>query len=80
MIKNEKYSPKTKDELMELVNNINLILSYINTSSVTNMSSMFYYCKKFNQDLSRWDVLNVTNKLGIFYRSGIKNEYKPKFK
>ena len=27
---------------IELVNNINLILSYINTSSVTNMSSMFY--------------------------------------
>ncbi|MDY6135418.1 hypothetical protein [Campylobacter lanienae] len=45
MIKNEKYSPKTKNELIELVNNINLILSYINTSSVTNMSSMFYGCK-----------------------------------
>ncbi|WP_272892981.1 hypothetical protein [Campylobacter devanensis] len=33
-----KYSPKTKDELIELVNNINLILRYINTSIVTNMS------------------------------------------
>ncbi|WP_180384045.1 hypothetical protein [Campylobacter devanensis] len=42
MIKNEKYSPKTKDELIELVNNINLILRYINTSSVTDMSGMFY--------------------------------------
>ncbi|MBR2918115.1 MAG: hypothetical protein IKC25_05165 [Campylobacter sp.] len=40
-----KYSPKTKDELIELVNNINLILSYINTSSVTDMSDMFYDCK-----------------------------------
>ncbi|ARQ98797.1 MoxR/RavA-like ATPase [Campylobacter devanensis] len=40
-----KYSPKTKYELIELVNNINLILSYINTSSVTDMSSMFYGCK-----------------------------------
>ncbi|WP_086303948.1 hypothetical protein [Campylobacter devanensis] len=29
------YNRKTKDELIELVNNINLILSYINTSSVT---------------------------------------------
>lgn len=37
-----KYSPKTKDELMELVNNINLILSYINSSSVTGMHGMFY--------------------------------------
>lgn len=40
-----KYSPKTKDELIELVNNINLILSYINTSSVTDMSEIFEYCK-----------------------------------
>lgn len=40
-----KYSLKTKDELIELVNNINLILSYINTSSVTDMRAMFYDCK-----------------------------------
>ena len=40
-----KYSLKTKDELIELVNNINLILSYINTSSVADMSEMFDGCK-----------------------------------
>lgn len=40
-----KYSLKTKDELIELVNNINLILSYINTSSATDMRAMFYGCK-----------------------------------
>lgn len=40
-----KYSPKIKNELIELVNDVNLILSYINTSSVTDMSSMFYNCK-----------------------------------
>ncbi|WP_180379138.1 hypothetical protein [Campylobacter lanienae] len=39
------YNRKTKDELIELVNNINLILSYINTSSVTNMRGMFYGCE-----------------------------------
>ncbi len=55
-------------------------ISEWNVSNVTDTSWMFYYCKKFNQDLSRWDVSNVTNKLGIFYSSGIKNEYKPKFK
>ncbi|ARQ97277.1 hypothetical protein CLAN_0528 [Campylobacter lanienae NCTC 13004] len=37
-----KYTLKTKDELIELVKDVNLILSYINTSSVTNMSGMFY--------------------------------------
>ena len=55
-------------------------ISEWNVSNVTDMSWMFYYCKKFNQDLSGWDVSNVTNRLGIFYRSGIKDEYKPKFK
>lgn len=40
-----KYTLKIKDELIELVNNINLILSYINTSSVTDMNGMFYNCK-----------------------------------
>ncbi|MDY5519813.1 MULTISPECIES: hypothetical protein [Campylobacter] len=40
-----KYILKTKDELIELVKDVNLILSYINTSSVTDMSSMFYGCK-----------------------------------
>jgi hypothetical protein len=42
--KMSKYSLKTKDELIELVNNINLILSYINTSSATGMW-MFISCK-----------------------------------
>ena len=55
-------------------------ISEWNVSNVTDMSWMFYYCKKINQDLSGWDVSNVTNRLGIFYSSGIKNEYKPKFK
>ena len=42
---------------------------------------MFYdCCVSFNQDLSRWDVSSVTDKLGTFYRCGIKSEYKPKFK
>ena len=40
-----KYILKTKDELIELVNDVNLILSYINTSSVTDMSEMFRGCK-----------------------------------
>ncbi|WP_180380371.1 hypothetical protein [Campylobacter devanensis] len=40
-----KYSPKIKDELIELVKDVNLILRYINTSIVTNMSGMFYNCK-----------------------------------
>ncbi|WP_181653558.1 hypothetical protein [Campylobacter hyointestinalis] len=30
-----------KDELIKLVNNVNFILSYINTSNITDMSSLF---------------------------------------
>jgi hypothetical protein len=43
--KMSKYSLKTKDELIELVNDVNLILSYINTSSATDMSEMFACCE-----------------------------------
>ena len=28
---------------------------------------MFQCCKKFNIDISRWDVKNVTNTNGMFY-------------
>lgn len=40
-----KYILKIKDELIELVNDVNLILSYINTSSATDMRDMCYGCK-----------------------------------
>ena len=31
------------------------------------MSSMLYKCEKFNQDISSWDVSNVTNMMNMFY-------------
>jgi surface protein len=39
---------------------------------------MFEY-SKFNQDISKWDVSNVTQMDDIFYKCPIKEEYKPKF-
>ena len=41
---------------------------------------MFFDCKKFNQDISNWDVSNVMGRVGMFYGCPIKNEYEPKFK
>lgn len=36
--------------------------------------------KSFNQDLSGWNVSNVTIPYGIFDNCPIKDAYKPKFK
>ena len=49
-------------------------------SKVINMPFMFWYCTSFNQDLSCWNVSNVSDKVGMFYNCPIKEEYKPKFK
>ena len=36
------------------------------TSLITDMSSMFYNNSTFNQDISAWDVSNVTNMAYMF--------------
>ena len=59
------YHPKTNDELQELVNKLikergeNADLNDIDTSEITDMSSVFYN-SEFNGDISEWDVSNVT--------------------
>ena len=41
---------------------------------------MFYDCEEFNQDISNWDVSNVTTNRYMFYECPIEKKYKPKFK
>ena len=48
--------------------------------NVTDMNGMFYGCKSFNQDLSKWDISSVTDADDVFNECSIKDEYKPKFK
>ena len=54
-------------------------ISEWDVSNAESMQYMFYNCEKFNQDLSKWNVLGVKNIL-MFDGCPIKNEYKPKFK
>ena len=40
---------------------------------------MFQNATSFNQDISQWDVNNVTNSSDIFYKCNIQEDYKPIF-
>ena len=42
-------------------------MTWSDTSSVTNMNSMFNTAIKFNQDISSWNVSSVTNMSYMFY-------------
>lgn len=45
-----------------------------NTSNITNMSSMFYEAKKFNQPIGLWNTSNVTNMRSMFSKAIIFNQ------
>ena len=74
-----EYYPKTKEELIsnikELFDKGETDLNSIDTSKITDMSNLFdsYVNKtpeiKFNFDISKWDVSNVTNMESMFFRT-----------
>ena len=56
-----------------LTNLSNIILDNVDTSHITNMSSMFSKCSKLTSlDLSDWDVSHVTNTYYLFGDSGLR--------
>ena len=55
-------------------------ISKWDVSNVTDMKYMFLGCKKFNQDISSWNVSKVRSIIDTFNNCPIKEEYKPKFK
>ena len=68
-----KYCPKTKDELIEnieeLIDNKIYDFNCIDTSNITDMSDLFYIVKDsfdIQFDVSNWDVSNVTHMNDIF--------------
>ena len=66
------YHPKNKKELQELVDNLidkrgnKADLNDIDTSEITDMSLLFNGWKKFNGDISEWDVSNVKDMQWMF--------------
>ena len=61
------YTPKTKEELRELVNNLSINLGDIDTSKITDMSNLFYYTQRTDfSGIEKWDVSNVENMYAMF--------------
>ena len=79
-----KYFPKTKEELVEIIKSEverkgwNCSLNHIDTSRITNMSYLFGYrgygLDKFNGDISRWNVSNVTDMNCMFEGAQLFNQ------
>ena len=73
------YSPKTKDELKELIKQLikergnKADLNDIDTSEITDMSYLFDG-SDFNGDISCWNVSNVNNMLYMFYASDFNGD------
>jgi hypothetical protein len=73
------YHPKTRDELMELVEQLikergdDADLNDINTSDITDMSKLFFK-SEFNGDISGWDVSNVEEMRAMFKKSKFTGE------
>ena len=70
-----KYYPQTKDELKALVKNEDIYLGDIDTSAITDMSSLFFkgYNIMINErenfdGIEFWNVSNVTNMSSMFSR------------
>ena len=64
------YKPRTREELKNLVDNLEICLSQIDTSLITDMSKLFYKSKRKDfKGIENWDVSNVENMYAMFKHS-----------
>ena len=67
-----KYSPKSYNELKELVGDENINLGDIDTSAITDMAELFQYSKRTDfSGIEKWDTSSVTDMRYMF--EGAKN-------
>jgi len=66
------FVPVAKADLKLWIDNGDDVTN-VNTTGMTNMSSLFQNNSSFNQDISGWDVSSVTNMNGMFRNAGAFN-------
>ncbi|MBT0881532.1 BspA family leucine-rich repeat surface protein, partial [Campylobacter sp. 2018MI27] len=67
VISKKRFKPKTKDELRKLINDDRISLANIDTSLITDMSSLFEGSERIDFDgIENWDTSNVINMKSMF--------------
>lgn len=61
-----KYTPKTRDDLSELANDPDILLSDIDTSHIKDMSQLFNCERTDFSGIENWDVSKVKDMSGMF--------------
>ena len=62
------YKPNTRDELKALVDDTSINLGDIDTSKITDMSSLFFHTSRTDfSGIEKWDVSRVENMYAMFY-------------
>ena len=68
-----EYTVVSEPGLKQMIDN-NADVSYVCTSKATKMNQFFYQNYEFNQDISSWDVSNVTSMSGMFEKSAFNQD------
>ena len=72
-INGTEYTVVSGSGLKQMIDN-NADVTSICISKVTNMSQFFYQNNEFNQDVSSWDVSNVTSMFRMFEKSAFDQD------